>query len=219
MSQKNKSQAIVVVSIDVNFNRHATDTTGIRELSSVCQRIVRVLDKHNTPATWAVTDPSCTAISAVMMSSRTAHELALLGDGSWIGPDAGRTGFARHLLGHLEEASSIGLQISTLAVEGADLRQNLDLLAKYHISMVRPDAAGRRRSIQGTIPRKLRYGLWQLPAAARKFSLALSHQSPGAATSDPTSDQSRAHDPFDHRQQEVAVYVRRSPVRSGTTVG
>ena len=166
------ASGVFAISIDLELDPDRRGLDQTRSLEDVAGRLISLLTKYQIPATWAVADPAVSAATDRLVSAGAGHEIAVLGDQSWVGREAGRSRFSRELTRRVSRGRSAGLTISTLVLRNVVLDDHLDLVVKEGISAVRSDYAGstgsgllRRRAVAE--PRSLRFGLWDLPAATR----------------------------------------------------
>lgn len=145
------------LSIDV---REQSATSLQAELS----QLLKTLQRLQIPATFATPSPGCDGVVDKLRGQSLRHELAILADTSWVGPQVGRTHFARELARRVEVAQSRKATVRTIAVSDSDLSTNLDLLVKHRISVVRSPL------YTGFQPQSLRFGVWQAPVS---FTLPL----------------------------------------------
>lgn len=156
-------RGILTISIDVD-----SDAGRAGELLQPC---LELLHKHQLAATWAFADPGA-ALAERLARDTSGHEIALLGDASWVGRAAGRGRFAHKLGERIHRANAAGIAITSLAVHGAILGDQTDLAVKHGITAVR-HAALEARSNGGLPGRTLQGGLWNfsvglaLPGASR----------------------------------------------------
>jgi hypothetical protein len=137
-----------------------------QSLAKLTRQLIELMESHRLPATWAVNDPAHSAATPHILRSAVDHELAILGDTNWLGPTAGRTRFARELTRRVSQARSAGMAMTSLVPRVASVKRHIDLVIKQQITAVAgvptPDIA-----LQGTCPRALHYGLWELPENGR----------------------------------------------------
>ncbi|HTU26132.1 MAG TPA: hypothetical protein VMF30_12075 [Pirellulales bacterium] len=157
---------ILAISVDLELDvtRHGGDQQ--KSLETVGRQLAELLARHRLPATWAVADPAVSAATDRILAANPAHEIAILGDRTWVGPEADRPRFARELTRRVTRGRTAGLAISTLLLRGTDLDSHLDLAVKQGITAVArveatPAAGWIVRSRPEVSP--LRFGLWQLP--------------------------------------------------------
>lgn len=143
-------RGILTISIDVD--------SQAGRAGDLLQPCVELLHKHQLAATWAFADLGA-PLAERLARSTSGHELALLGDASWVGRAAGRGRFAHKLSERLDRASSAGIAITSLAVNGATLGDQTELAVKHGITAVRHNA-GDARSTSGSPGRSLQGGLW-----------------------------------------------------------
>src|SRR3954463_15433317 len=85
-----------------------------QELAGVTRRLISLADAERPPITWAVSDPAPSAATSLLLQSAVEHEMALLGNVSWVGATAGRTRFARELVRRIMQARAAGLDVTSL---------------------------------------------------------------------------------------------------------
>ena len=153
----------LVISIDLELapgQRMRLDDQ--RRLASMADLLIETLRDFDLAATWAVADPAVSAATAVIRAADAAHDVAVLGDHTWIGPQAGRTRFARELSRRVLAAEAALIDVSTLVVRETVLSDHLDLLVKYGITAVRDTRTMRLNVPYGAEP--VRYGVWRMGA-------------------------------------------------------
>jgi hypothetical protein len=147
------------VDIDRNLERH-------RRLADVTKQLVELLDSHRLAATWAVGDPAHSATTALLTLSEIQHEVALLCDHHWLGPNAGRKRFANELARRVSQARAGGITLATLMPRVASIAEHVDLVVKHGIHAVIGGNAAESR-FQTTAPHALHYGVWEFSTTAR----------------------------------------------------
>lgn len=160
-------KAVASISIDLPADDSSTSTSAA---CSLTERLIELFQRSAFAATWAIAEPGASPWTERLLNDPLGHELALLGERSWIGHSAGRTRFCHELVRRVAAAGQAGVRISTLAlhgVDGVEVSQDLDLLVKQRISLVRSDATERNhRSAPGVHPQSVRFGVWRAPVAA-----------------------------------------------------
>jgi hypothetical protein len=119
------------------------------------------------PATWAVADPLLSAASDQVLSAGVGHELAVLGDRTWIGYGAGRTRLARELARRFDALRKTGIPVATLALRNVEQVLDLDLLVDHQVSAIRGPAVESAAQVRRTPPHPIRFGIWQAPTPWR----------------------------------------------------
>lgn len=156
---------LLTVELDPVANGHSLQQH--RGLARLTDELCELLSAHRLPATWAVGDPAHSAATAKVLPSDIPHEMAVLGDPSWLGPTAGRTRFARELARRLAQARRAGLPVAALVPRVASIEGDIDLVVKHQIHAVAgvgcPD--GRQSPLPSA--HALHYGVWELPASAK----------------------------------------------------
>ena len=80
-----------------SWTSSAAAWTSSASLETVTAELAERLARYNLPASWAVADPAVSAATERLLHAGAAHEIAILGDRSWVGREAGRARFAREL--------------------------------------------------------------------------------------------------------------------------
>lgn len=137
------------------------------ELPSVAEQLIDLMDRLRLPTTWAMSDPAHSAAAARIRRSAVPHELAILGDGDWLGPMAGRTRFARELSRRVEQARATGLAVHTLVPRVAIIDDNLDLLVKQQITAVAGACTDVDPLPTTSSPKALHFGVWEIPFSGK----------------------------------------------------
>jgi hypothetical protein len=121
------------------------------------QLLLRLCSQLNVPATWGLADPASESAEAIR-SSGVSHEIALL-----IEPNVESR---RELLGRLDTTSRDGAGISTVFFHAPVNGEMAELLARHGVSIIacdRPAGSHGRNSAPVTT---VRFGLWEVAAAA-----------------------------------------------------
>lgn len=87
----------------------------------VCRNLLSLFDRYKTAATWAVADPARSIARDDIRRSPLDHEIAVLGERSWLSDQVGRNMQARELNRRLQGARNAGLSVSTLVLRDVDL--------------------------------------------------------------------------------------------------
>ena len=163
--------AIFTLSIDLELDPLRPGRNQPRSLEAITDHLVGLLTRYQVPATWAVADPAISAATEVLLAANAGHEIAILGDPTWVGHEAGRMRFGRELARRVLHGRAAGIPISTLALRGTELADHLDLIIKQDISVVRGDfhelTVGWFAKPVVQAPAALRFGLWDVPASLR----------------------------------------------------
>ncbi len=154
-------RALLTVSIDLEAG--PTHLVGHRRLNEITIHLLDILAKHQLPGTWSTGDPATSAASQVV-SRFAGHEIAILGDASWVGCGAGRQRFGRELASRTECARNAGLEISTLVLHATELGDQCDLAIKHGLTAVRHSAVA-GKSARRWRASTLRFGLWSFPVS------------------------------------------------------
>ena len=161
--------AVLELAIDrLSFDRQ-------QRLDHITGQLVDLFQQYRLPATWAVADPARSAASPSLLSSHVEHEIAVLGERSWIGRGAGRARIEREISRRFGGARAAGMKVSTLVLRNVSQPVDLDLLLAHEIAAVSyPTNPGAQAGSSAAI---LRFGVWHAPPAWR-LPLAPSWWSP-----------------------------------------
>jgi hypothetical protein len=158
---------VVILSVDLELDiAHHRDGQDER-LDEVRTWLVERMRDLQLPATWAVADPVLSAATDSIRLSGVGHEIAVLGDQTWIGYGTGKLRLERELTRRFEGARRTGIPVSTLALRNVDQLPDLDLLLAHGITAVRGPAVDEAAQARQLASPKARYGIWQAPAAWR----------------------------------------------------
>ena len=156
----------LTLSVDLEFTGTHASLAEQRALDEAVGRLLTCLANHGLPATWAAADPAVSVARGKIEAASREHELAILGDASWVGRAAGRGRFARELARRVAHARSESLEVRTLVLKTELPIEHSDLAIKEGIVAVRQGgSSSAARKAQRPLPRTLRFGLWELPAA------------------------------------------------------
>jgi len=154
----------LLISIDLEHSHPLRRVSDHRTMDDVVRRLSDLLSEQQIAATWCVADPAVSAATEHLLAQDSRHEMAILGDSTWVGKEAGRKRFANELTRRTLSARAAGLTATTLALQEVELDDHLDLLVKHGISAIRPTTGSK---LQGAAVSPLRYGLWSLAPSAR----------------------------------------------------
>ncbi|MDX1945680.1 MAG: hypothetical protein SFU86_09730 [Pirellulaceae bacterium] len=155
------------LSIDLELDISSPSFGQVERLDEVRSWLVEETRDLGLPATWGVADPRLSAATESILSAGVGHEVAVLGDQSWLGPGAGRLRLDRELARRFDAARRAGIAVSTLALKNVPQTPDLALLLRHGITALRGpavDTAGAARKL-GSPP--TRFGIWQTPAPWR----------------------------------------------------
>jgi hypothetical protein len=145
----------VVLSIDLPTEV----ASGGRLQDTLAKALYHMVESRRLAASWVPRSPQQFSLREKLAAAPTRHDLALLGDSSWIGKMAGRTRFARELAARVEAARSANINVSAIALDDVELDDHLDLLVKHRVGMIR----GHLRGGASLQPQSIRFGVWYSP--------------------------------------------------------
>lgn len=150
---------VVQLSIDLGLRSNQTALIQHQQLETVTQNLLAWVTEYRLTSTWAFPCPAGSDIVRDLQRLDVPQEIALMVDSTWGDADTTRGTLARELARHMNAVRQQGLELTSLAVRHSDVTDNLDLIAKQRISMVRVGVTrGRRRQTIETI----RHGLWRV---------------------------------------------------------
>lgn len=152
-----------VLSIVVDLGPRSSGS-GARtsEMLARVDRLVQLFHDFQFPATWAMDETAGHDLVERVLSSSAPHEIALRSDAAWSGDQAGRGTFSHGLARRVQQAESVGLEVTSICADEPIDRDHLDLLIKYGVDFVA--LTSQENSLQGNI-RTLRFGLWEIAPA------------------------------------------------------
>lgn len=154
---------VLVLSVDLELEIDHSDRLRDEQLDAVRSRLVGLTQQHRIAATWAVADPLLSAATDQVLHAGAGHELAVLGDRSWIGPGYGRGRIARELDRRLGRARKAGIAVQALALRNVEPSSVLQLLNEHGIMAVRGPAIDAAVAVRKLAAPSVRFGLWQAP--------------------------------------------------------
>jgi hypothetical protein len=155
----------VVFSVELELSLGAADPQRQEALAQHTGDLLALLDEQQLPVTWGVADPAQSAATAAVLASRAGHEIAVLGEPSWLAADAGRVRQERELHRRLDGARRAGMSVSTLILRDIKQPLALDLLLAAQVKAVSWPVG---QPLDGGLSGRLRrFGVWNAPAAWR----------------------------------------------------
>lgn len=106
----------LTLSLDLELEIGQATPSQLQWLDDLTPELVALLDSHGIAATWAVADPARSAATDAILDSRLAHEIAVLGDRTWLGWGAGGSRANRELARRISGAAARQIDIRTLVL-------------------------------------------------------------------------------------------------------
>ena len=159
-------QGTITVSVDLEPAAGQASVEHGRRLDETTDWLITTFGRLGIPATWAVADPAHSAATERLLTAELGHELAVLGDASWAGRQAGRSRFAQELARRVLGSRAAGIEVTSLVPRDVGVGEHVDLLLKHGLTAVRGDVA-LSLSRQPLQPHALRFGLWEVPGSVR----------------------------------------------------
>jgi len=145
----------VVLSIDLP----AETAPGGRRNDELAKGLFQMVESRRLSASWVPQSPQHFSLSEKLAAAPARHDLALIGDATWIGKSAGRTRFARELAARVEASRAARMNVGAIALRDVELDDHLDLLVKHRVGMIR----GQNRGGASLQPQSVRFGVWYSP--------------------------------------------------------
>jgi hypothetical protein len=160
-----RESGIVVFSAELELAIDRPSLDRQQRLDHLTGELSDLFRRHRLPATWAVADPARSAATPCLLAGDIVHEIAVLGERSWIGRGAGRMRVERELSRRFGGARKADLHVSTLILRNVSQPVDLDLLLAHDIAAVSyPDNS---TAAVGSSAGMLRFGVWRAPLAWR----------------------------------------------------
>ncbi len=150
------------VELELAIDRPARDRQ--QRMDHVTGELLELFQQQRLPATWAVADPARSAARSGILASTPGHEIAVLGERSWLGRGAGPLRIERELSRRVEGARQVGIPVATLILRNVSEPLDLDLLLAHQIAAVSypPNSVAAIGPSSGP-----RFGVWHAPQAWR----------------------------------------------------
>jgi hypothetical protein len=155
------ASGVLTISIDWNADDAVLDLVAQRAMVHLGDNLAALFDTLKLPATWAVADPETSRIER-FTSSPMQHEIAILGDASWMGREIPPSRVACELARRIESGRAAGYSVSTLATTSPAL-DHAHLAVKHGITAVRHARADKSAVSRAPRSRALHFGLWSFP--------------------------------------------------------
>ncbi|HEY5311178.1 MAG TPA: hypothetical protein VIK18_01620 [Pirellulales bacterium] len=168
------ADARVIFSVDVDAGYPASDLLGLQQLDAAAGRLLDMFRRRQLRATWALGHLAASSLARRLVDA--GHEVGILGEAAWMGPEVARKRCAAELASHTAALIAAGAQVTSLLIHHGPAALPLDLLAKHDIRAVRPAPLispptsgwqqrliGLAQSQRREVPaRALRHGVWEL---------------------------------------------------------
>lgn len=155
-------QTIFTLSIDVDSVAATVDS---RRATVMVDQLLEICHRRDVPATWTVAEPASSPLVERIVARDMGHAVAISGDASWIGSQAGRLRFSHELARRVTAARDCGCEVSTLVVRDTTLDGQHDLVVKHGISSVRQGVEGKPLGRGRLRPIGIAHGLWSISAS------------------------------------------------------
>jgi hypothetical protein len=162
----NMERPLLVLSVDLESPVPIASREQQREVRNVAHQMIRLLERHQLAATWAVADPGADWAMAEVFDANVPHELAIQGNAVWPHSPLSRVDFAGKLHRSLDSAARHEIRVRSIV--GLDVApEHSDLLVKNEITTLRTPRTSYSRAVQWSGPRSVRFGVWNFPESCR----------------------------------------------------
>jgi hypothetical protein len=127
----------LTLSIDLELEIGRASPSQLQWLDDLTPELVALLDSHGIAATWAVADPARSAATEAILNSSQPHEIAVLGDRSWLGWGAGGSRAKRELTRRITGAAARQIAIRTLVLHNESSFANGLQLSELGVQTIR----------------------------------------------------------------------------------
>lgn len=127
----------ITLSLDLELEIGRAASTHAQRLDDLTPELVALLDRHGIAATWGLADPARSAATEAILTSRLPHEIAVLGDRSWLGWGAGGSRANRELARRITGAAARQIAIHSLVLHNESSIANGLPLAEMGITTIR----------------------------------------------------------------------------------
>jgi hypothetical protein len=127
----------LTLSLDLELEIGQATPSQLEWLDDLTPELVALLDSHGIAATWAVADPARSAATDAILDSKLPHEIAVLGDRTWLGWGAGGSRANRELARRISGAAARQIDIRTLVLHNESSFANGLQLAELGIQTIR----------------------------------------------------------------------------------
>ena len=109
MARANLDHGVLAVSVDLDLGDERRNVEDARALSATVERLISMLGDLGIDATWAVADPAHSPWTDRLTAADMEHEVAVVGEASWVDGQAGRRHFVRQLQQRVLSSRAAGL--------------------------------------------------------------------------------------------------------------
>ena len=153
----------VTLSIDLEMAIGRQTKQGQERLEGVTAGLIELLDNQGISATWGVSNPALSAGRDVILTAKSRHEVAVLGERYWLGDGTTPSRLAQEFERRFEGARRAGLKVSTLLLRQTAEHLDLNLLVGHGITAVRGPAVLASANSVDCRQGAMRFGTWQMP--------------------------------------------------------
>lgn len=127
--------------IDVGLPAHQTALAEHREMNLLTEQLAGTFARHGISATWATTQSVNAPLADIIFGTDENHELALLGERSWLSDTIRRQAIIDHFTENMQHAADVGKPLTTLVLRDAAPVSLYPVFKKRGIRTLRPVVA------------------------------------------------------------------------------
>lgn len=102
--------------VDLGLPANQTALAQHREMNLLVEQIAGTFARHNVTATWATTQSVNSPAANIIQAADDRHEIALLGDNSWLSSSIRREEIINHFTENMRHAAEVGKPLKTLVL-------------------------------------------------------------------------------------------------------
>ncbi len=152
--------------VDLGLTADQTAISQHRELCEMTQQLLSLFDEHQIPVTWASPLSMVAHVVEMMQISKTPHELAILGDASWLEDGQRRAVVIESIEDFVELARQNHQVVNSIVLRDSRGTMHHEIFAKHGLSIVRTPVEDGVATHASRDPVTSRNGCWNVAANA-----------------------------------------------------
>jgi len=152
--------------VDLGLPANQTALAQHREMNLLAEQLVGTFARHDIAATWATAQSVESPVVDAIRFTESGHEIALLGDQSWLSESIRRDKIVSHFTENMEHAAANGKPLRTLVLRDEAPESLYVVFKKRGIDTLRPVATQSRTRDSQRDPALKINGMWLAPATA-----------------------------------------------------
>lgn len=144
----------------------AADKASHSAMAEAVYQLVALWTEFGVPATWVVSDPRDWPELTRVRLHPSGHEIALLAERAWGAGDHAE--FGAELAARVHCVTAMGFRVTTLALQGVSSPQDVSLLVRHGLSIIRGPSGSAANSGTAPVFRPVVGGrrVWHVPVSA-----------------------------------------------------